>query len=420
MKSTINAYIHTIPVYQKLYAGLSQPVDIAKQKASLPILTKQHVATGFPNNWMTPELKEQFQARQIAIMATSGTCGERMQLLVEKNWGIEEYQNLAAQFSRYQSAFFGCGRRALLTTPICSHLTCFRDLPDYEQRIRRPNTLLLNINPNPDTWSKADIERMCQELIWFDSNYIDADPIYLAKFLLLKEAYQIRTPLNLIQFITLSYEYCPQACLEIIKQHFSIPIVSLYGMTEAGYLYQQTPLGDYEKLKGKFSVDFTAIDAEQGLYELMLTSFKMRYMPLVNYATGDILQIKPADKAWISTHPDRIKPTAICGRKRDLMRNQQGQIISLHQLDHDLHALQTTLLFYQLQISANQSFTLRYTCKDNQPLTNEHAHRIQDLICNKLALTRNLNLQPCQSIAPESSGKYALIKRELSNDDHVL
>lgn len=119
--------------------------------------------------------------------------------------------------------------KAILTTAICSNMACYLETPSYEERIIH-NTLFLNIHPDPNTWKKTDIERICYEIELFKPLYIDVDPIYLSILLNKISDYGINfqyTP----QAISLSYEYCTKIYVNlsshILSAQYSIFMVQL-------------------------------------------------------------------------------------------------------------------------------------------------------------------------------------------------
>ena len=172
----------------------------------LVIINKSMIMKSFPNKWMSNKIKEAFMCENYESTYTSGSTSERMQIVRPKDWWKGEYKRTANYNKYLMQKEINNWKKAILTTAICSNMACYLETPSYEERIIH-NTLFLNIHPDPNTWKKTDIERICYEIELFKPLYIDVDPIYLSILLNKISDYGINfqyTP----QAISLSYEYC--------------------------------------------------------------------------------------------------------------------------------------------------------------------------------------------------------------------
>lgn len=154
----------------------------------LVIIDKSMIMKSFPNKWMSNKIKEAFMCENYESTYTSGSTSERMQIVRPKDWWKGEYKRTANYNKYLMQKEINNWKKAILTTAICSNMACYLETPSYEERIIH-NTLFLNIHPDPNTWKKTDIERICYEIELFKPLYIDVDPIYLSILLIIIKTY---------------------------------------------------------------------------------------------------------------------------------------------------------------------------------------------------------------------------------------
>lgn len=129
----------------------------------LVIIDKSMIMKSFPNKWMSNKIKEAFMCENYESTYTSGSTSERMQIVRPKDWWKGEYKRTANYNKYLMQKEINNWKKAILTTAICSNMACYLETPSYEERIIH-NTLFLNIHPDPNTWKKTDIERICYEI----------------------------------------------------------------------------------------------------------------------------------------------------------------------------------------------------------------------------------------------------------------
>ena len=128
-------------------------------------------------------------------------------------------------------------------------------------------------------------------------------------------------------------------------------------------------------------------------------------MPLINYAIGDLVQLP-------KSAPDIVKDPASIerfqGREKDCFQINK-RTYCLGEVENLLQDVTVDVLQYQLVITGHQ-INFLYTTSSDLPCNGAEeyqlTHALRELIPNEL----HLNLKWCSSIAPESSGKFSIIK----------
>ncbi|ACY13854.1 Coenzyme F390 synthetase-like protein [Haliangium ochraceum DSM 14365] len=399
------------PIYHELYGDKLSGLELWRDYADLPVLEKQVITSGFPQNWTAPAVRDALQAGALEFAMTSGTTSDRMQVMRKKDWWQDEYRR-TYRYNRQMAAFeVGGDRKALLTTAVCSNTACFMDLPTYEQRITH-NTLYLNTNPDPNQWSKAEIERMVSELTRFEPIYIDADPVYLALFLRALEKFAIPMSFPLPQYITLSYELSTQFCRRFIREHWDIPIFDLYGATEIGYLYLEDENGVQQRTRDLSAVEYAPFDVERGLYYMLVTSLKNEYMPFVRYRIGDLVKLDVApDQIVAGQIHDDIPVAYLCGRAKDVIESPSGRPVTQGELDRSLAQVGDSVLFYQVVVMQDNLLLFRYVTRTEAPLPPSEQEAIRACLIKLFEHVCDVGFVREVAIAPTISGKFSNLKR---------
>lgn len=403
----LHQHIEEVPLYNTLYNGKVRDFTFEQGFNDYPPLERNHLIEGFPNQWMTARLQAAIQEENIETTTTSGTSGQRIQILRKKDWWKDEYVR-TYRYSDYLRNFdVGFGKKAILTTAICSNTTCYRDSPSYEDRINKLNTLYLNVGEDPNHWTKNDIERMAMELNKFQPEYLDADPIYLALFLNKLENYGLNKSIHFPRVVTLSYELVTSYARRFIQSRWHMPLLNLYGCTELGYIYleQNGKLGRCPELS---QVEFLPFFQEKGIYYLILTSTKNEFMPFVRFRIGDLVKIDPKTKPNDLTDDTQIE--YLCGREKEVVFSSEGEPITPGEVDNALAELENNVLLYQVQLKGKTAL-FRYISIDHTSLTNNQKGEIVETLKRIFGETLDVQFKLERSIAPEASGKFANIKQ---------
>ena len=386
----------------KLYKDLYSNTVAQKNQMGIPYLFKQDIVRGFPLNFMTQRLKQLMAEDKIEYTTTSGTTSDRMQIMRNKGWWQNEYIRTYKNHPLLHKVIQDKLPKAILTTAICSNTVCYLNTPSYEERIIN-GTLYLNYQHNPWDWTKEDILQIIDEMKRFNVYYLDVDPIYFYIFLYKMKQYNITKPLPQPKVMTLSYEYSPISITSYIKQTMSCPVLDLYGTTEFGYVFLTNQDGELALCPELLDVDFIQIENADNLYELVISSFKNEHMPLINYRMGDIVEMT-------KNQYDKFKEhgiiTRIAGRTKNLIKNN-GKTIVVSTID-DIISKYKTIAFYQLSIISNKRYNIKLLLHPDAYLSvvelDSLNQELQDLLCG------DVDCSIGETIAPEMSGKFALIK----------
>ena len=403
--------LEQFPIYRQLYGDRLSRLDLPRDYTDVPVLEKHHITTGFPQNWMSDAVKTAQQDGALEFAMTSGTSSDRMQLMRKKDWWQDEYRRTYRYNPRMAEFKVGQDRKALLTTAVCSNATCFLEQPRYEDRILH-NALYLNATPDPNHWSKGDIERMAAEISRFEPIYIDADPVFLALFLRALERHGLEQSVQLPQYITLSYELSTQFCRRFIQSRWNIPIFDLYGATEIGYLYLEDEQGALQRCRDLSTVEYAPFDVERGIYYLLVTSLKNQYMPLIRYRIGDLVKVdEPPERVVPNQTHDDVRVAHLCGRAKDAVQSPSGRTVTPGELDRALAQVAESVLFYQVVQIQEDLLLFRHVTMDGQTLPRAEQEAIRGCLVDLFEHFYDVSFTKEVAIAPELSGKFSTLKR---------
>lgn len=322
-----------------------------------------------------------------------------MEIIRKKGWWQEEYKRTYQNNLLLKEYLDKNYRKAIFTTAQCSNLICFMDKLPMEKRIIN-NTLYVNSTFNPWTWSKEDIEQITKELNLFKPYYLDADPVYLAIYLLLYKKYQIQEELYIPKVITLSYEYVSKNIRKYIEECYNTTILNLYGTTEFGYIFIEDEMGKMKLCPDLVNVKLEPIDDKNNIYSLIIDSFKNEYMPLINYRVGDMIQ---ATKEEYINFSDKKQVSRMAGREKDFNKIK----LPVTTID-DIFSEYEDILIYQLQYISENKIIIRYETKNLQSIARE---KEEELVLKIAKLNiGDPQIKHVQAISPERSGKFAIIK----------
>jgi len=361
-------------------------------------LSKKDIVTNFPENFGITR-KDEYE-----YATTSGTTSDRMEIIRTPNWWHDEYIRTYSNNPKLKEYLDKGLHKVIFTTAQCSNLICFIDKPSMEKRTIG-NTLYVNNTFNPWTWTKEDIKQIIEEINLFKPFYLDADPIYLSVFLYLKDKYKIKTKIHNPSIITLSYEFVTENSKKYIQQYFKTSeILNLYGTTEFGYIFLEKD-GKMSLCKDLVNVDLLEINRDKQLYTLIIDSFKNKYMPLLDYRVGDMVI---ATKEQVLTFKEKGIVEKMAGREKDLLEGN----ISYSMLDEIINKNCQNVLFYQFYLISDNVYILKYITKNGEVINElEQSQIVRDI--ENLGLKIKLNFKLVEEIAPEMSGKFTILKRNI-------
>jgi phenylacetate-CoA ligase len=381
-----------VPFYE---AGAWQAAfgDHSLKLAELPRITKSQLREHSPEGFLAVgQTVESLLAHGlIEEESTSGTSGASVRVVFGKTWWAE--QELRALLRNpFVAECFGnltSLRRAVLTTPGCSGVSCYNRWLNLEQRTLG-DSRYVNQTRIPFSLGDDKLAVMADEVAAWEPAFLDVDPVHGAWFALHCERHGRRFPS--LRFILTSYEFTSVTHRAIMERVFGVPVIDLYGSSETGHLLVQID-GIMRPSPQTALLESTAAT---GIGELLVTTLTNPYLPLVRYEIGDYVE--------------RVAGGYLVhGRKRDALRGADGRILTTRQVDMAFTGL-SGVAHYQLRQRTDGSAHLS--------LLPEHAG--DELLAVQATLVERLSLllgTPVTSdsvglLTPEDSGKFRLTVRE--------
>ena len=367
--------------------------DRSVQLADLPRITKSQLREHSPEGFLSAGLTvESLLARGlIEEESTSGTSGASVRVVFGKTWWAE--QELRALLRNpFVAECFGNRtslRRAVLTTPGCSGVSCYNRWLNLEQRTLG-DSRYVNQTRIPFSLGDDKLAVMADEVAAWELAFLDVDPVHGAWFALHCERHGRRFPS--LRFILTSYEFTSVTHRAIMERVFGVPVIDLYGSSETGHLLVETD-GIMRPSPETALLESTTAT---GIGELLVSTLTNPYLPLVRYEIGDYVE--------------RVAGGYLVhGRKRDALRGADGRILTTRQVDAAFAGL-SGIAHYQLRQRTDGSAHLS--------LLPEHAGDV--LVAAQATLVERLSFllgTPVTSdsvglLTPEDSGKFRLTVRE--------
>lgn len=361
-------------------------------------LTKKDIVSNFPHNF---EIKDGIEYE---YATTSGTTSDRMEIIRKPNWWKDEYKRTYSNEKKLEKYLDEKLHKVIFTTAQCSNLVCFVEKPSMEKRTIG-NTLYVNNTFNPWDWTKENIQEIIKEINYFKPYYLDADPVYLAVFLYLKEKYKVKTKIFTPTIITLSYEYVTGNLRKYISDYFTTDIRNLYGTTEFGYAFLENENGKMHICKDLIDIKLLPIndDESNNIYSIIIDSYKNEYMPLLNYKVGDLVQATP--KEYKNFNKDGIV-SKMAGREKDLIDNK----ISFSMLDDIISSVSSKVLLYQFYFIDKNICNFKYITLDDSEVSETEMKNITNKL-EDMGLNISITFNKVEEISPEMSGKFSILKR---------
>ena len=373
--------------WQKAFA------DSPVQLADLPRITKSQLREHSPEGFLPAGLTvESLLARGlIEEESTSGTSGASVRVVFGKTWWAEQ-EHRALLRNPFLAECFGDRtslRRAVLTTPGCSGVSCYNRWLNLEQRTLG-DSRYVNQTRIPFSLGDDKLAVMADEVAAWEPAFLDVDPVHGAWFALHCERHGRRFPS--LRFILTSYEFTSVTHRAIMERVFGVPVIDLYGSSETGHLLVQTdgvmrPSPETALLESTSAV---------GIGELLVTTLTNPYLPLVRYEIGDYVE--------------RVAGGYLVhGRKRDALRGADGRTLTTRQVDAAFSDLRG-IAHYQLRQRTDGSAHLSLLPEQ----AGDGLAAVQATLVERLSLLLGspVTSEAVGLLTPEDSGKFRLTVRE--------
>ncbi len=361
--------------------------------SDLPRITKSQLREHSPEGFLPADvnLKDLLASGLIEEESTSGTSGASVRVVFGKSWWGEQERRALVR-NPFLAGLFGekpSLRRAVLTTPGCSGVSCYNRWLNLEQRTLG-DSLFVNQSRIPFSLGEEKLAGMAKEVADWAPAFLDVDPVHGAWFALYCERHGLRFPS--LRFILTSYEYTSVVHRAIMERVFGVPVINLYGSSETGHLlveHDGTMLPSPETA----ILESTAPD---GIGELLVTTLTNPYLPLLRYEIGD----------FVERTPDGFR---VHGRKRDALKASNGRLVTTRMVDQ-CFAHVAGIAHYQLRQKADRSAHLfLLPAAEGDPLDSVQAKLTSQL---GSLLGTPVTAESVVLIAPEDSGKFRLTVHE--------
>lgn len=385
-----------------LYRG----VDAAGGLAAFPVLTKARLRSAFPHQ-LVPEgerLPDAVKSGRVMFVGTSGTEGERVQVLWHQPWwDAQEVDGFAphalAAMLVHQTGY----KEAVLTTPVCSGNLCHVGKLPMADRIDG-RTLFLNQTADPALWKDDDVRRMADELDAFAPAALEADPAYLAHFAV--RLLRLGRRPHLPRFIDLSYSLPSRHHLATIAAGFpGVPLIDAYGSTECGFVFCACDRGAFHPNPGWTHAEALPL-AERGLEgvaRLLVTTLNNPWLNLVRFDTGDLVRPRTAGPCPCG-RDDGLVLDSVEGRTSDLLVATDGRLVTPRAVDRAL-AGEGALVHWRLTQQGPAEFELQLVESGLAPLDPAAVAASIEPVLGARPRTRVVRSAPV-----EASGKLRLCK----------
>ena len=359
----------------------------------LPHVTKSQLREHSPEGFLPAglDLKTLLARGLIEEESTSGTSGASVRVVFGKTWWAEQERRALVR-NPFLADLIGASpslRRAVLTTPGCSGVSCYNRWLNLDQRTLG-DTLYVNQSRIPFTLGEEKLGGMAKEVADWAPTFLDVDPVHGAWFALHCKRHGLRYPS--LQFILTSYEYTSVVHRAIMERVFGVPVINLYGSSETGHLLVEH---DDVMLASPETAHLESTSAD-GLGELLVTTLTNPYLPLLRYEIGDFVELTPGGYR-------------VHGRKRDALRGADGKILTTRMIDQAFAGI-GGIAHYQLRQKADGSAHLFLLPEaEGDSLTTAQA-KLTTGLSHLLGTT--VAAESVTLIAPEDSGKFRLTVRE--------
>ena len=378
------------------YAAAEWQAGFALQSprlSDLPRITKSQLREHSPEGFLPADvnLKDLLARGLIEEESTSGTSGASVRVVFGQTWWGEQERRALVR-NPFLARLFGekpSLRRAVLTTPGCSGVSCYNRWLNLDQRTLG-DSLFVNQARIPFTLGEQKLAGMAKEVADWAPAFLDVDPVHGMWFALHCERHGLRFPA--LRFILTSYEYTSVVHRAVMERVFGVPVINLYGSSETGHLLVEHE-GAMLPSPETAILENTSTD---GIGELLVTTLTNPYLPLLRYEIGD----------FVERTPDGF---AVHGRKRDTLRAADGRILTTRMIDQ-CFADVAGVAHYQLRQKADGSAHLfLLPAVEGDDLTSAQAKLTSEL---GSLLGATVTAESVSLIAPEDSGKFRLTLRE--------
>ncbi len=391
LEREIRAIYRRSPFYPQRFPLHPDPLQWSCYR-EIPLLTKQEIIARGPAGFFADyaAIERGFGEKKFEYEHTSGTTAGPMTVVMEEGWWNAQTRRAYLAhpvLAQYADRSY---RKCVLAPVGCSSNLCpYEDHPFPHRYF--DGTVYLNLSSDPFAFPEGEWERIVRELQATQPEVIEGEPVYLS--LLARALQKRRSSVPSVRTIILTYGKASRQHSRRLEEVFpGAAQVDLYGSTEAGYIFVGDAFHDNLRvIKGNAFVELVPWRAElPEVFQINVTTRDRVAMPLLRYATGDIVRRTPAGYR-------------ILGRDRDLYLRPDGAVVSAFEIDAVLPDNFACWHWSLVQGSADR-WDFQYVAAEVAPAG------MEQVIAAALGPGGRVNIFRRKFIQPAASGKFALLK----------
>jgi len=383
-------YAHS-PLYAQRFPLHPAPLQWACYH-EIPTLTKPEIIALGPRPFFADyaAVERGFQTKRFEYEHTSGTTSGPMTVVMEEGWWNTQTRRAYLAHPALAGYADRPYRKCVLAPVGCSSNLCpYEDHPFPHRWF--DGTVYLNLSSDPFAFPETEWDRIVLELQAVRPEVIEGEPVYLSLLARALRHRQVAVPS--VRTIILTYGKASRQHGRRLAEAFpGATQVDLYGSTEAGYIFVGDAFADNAQvINGNAFVELRPWqDGPDDIFQIIVTTRDRVAMPLLRYATGDLVHKFPAG-------------FRLLGRASSLFLRADGAALSPAEIDAALPEDFSCWHWCLEQTSANR-WDFQYVAETVAPA------RVEAALAAALGAGARVNLFRRKTIAPAASGKFALLK----------
>jgi phenylacetate-CoA ligase len=207
------------------------------------------------------------------------------------------------------------------------------------------------------------------------------------------------------EFVTLTYEQITRAAKRVIARALpDVPLLSLYGATEAGVLFMECTHGRLHHNTRHSHIELIPVENDQSLCRVVVTTLGRTWMPLLRYDIGDLVRVAKEPCACGAAQEGHLIER-VEGRVNDALFTADQTLLSPAMLDDLVDGADQTIAQWQLAaVDGGRGLILRVV-----GAAAETDNRAAAALSARLGVP--VDEQREAAILPEGSGKYRLVRK---------
>jgi phenylacetate-CoA ligase len=383
------------------------PTDNFSLLSKFPFTEKKDIIENFPFNFIDTDkynFSDLLDSGDVEIVESSGTSEDRIQVFRSKSFH-DHWRYLTGKGHRIYQENENL-RGAILTTLNCSRTQCNLANLTFQER-QMGGRLLLNRSKNPSLWTADEYKRILEEIEEYRPHILTAHPVYLMYLERWCQSEGVQRPKA--EAVFLSYDYASLSHIKVAQRWSRTKVFFSYGLTEAFTVAMSCEEGTLHCIPDGCYVEIiengkNVKPGEMG--EIVITSFRNEYMPILRYRTGD-LAVAGLYENTCSCGRKGMTITSLEGRLSEVTFSSGGEIISVGKLDRTVSKVDSIDL-YQVEQPSHEDIFLYLVANENYNKDKEKELRY---LLEELYGISNISISQVRHLKPTKTGKYRIVNR---------